>query len=146
MVGKPSSWDPFLRVLKRDWRMSDKVIGKGTQALSLWRWFLSGMKERNPFKGFFKGRCLCHPGKWTATEGGIHYQRELAMLEIIFNNTNYVQSPTGWHPVYTTMWQQFVWSTTSLYANLLSVRSSRGEAPLTLDEVSQQLWQYRENL
>lgn len=43
------------------------------------------------------------------------------------------------------MWQQFVWTTTSLYANLLSVMSSRSEVPLTLGEVAHQIWQCGEN-
>ncbi|KAK4832795.1 hypothetical protein QYF61_025663 [Mycteria americana] len=57
----------------------DKAIGKGAQALSLWRRLLSAMKERSPFKE----DVIYHPGKWTTVEKGIQYLRELAVLEVI---------------------------------------------------------------
>ncbi|KAK4822055.1 hypothetical protein QYF61_008864 [Mycteria americana] len=60
----------------------DKAIGKGAQALSLWRRLLSGVKERYPFK---EG-VMCHPGKWTTMERGIQYLRELAVLEVIYDD------------------------------------------------------------
>ncbi|GAB0180627.1 hypothetical protein GRJ2_000528000 [Grus japonensis] len=60
----------------------DKAIGKKTQALSLWRQLLSGVKERYPFKE----DVICHPGKWTTMERGIQYLRELAMLEVIYDD------------------------------------------------------------
>ncbi|KAK4826926.1 hypothetical protein QYF61_012754 [Mycteria americana] len=60
----------------------DNVIGKGAQALSLWRQLLSGMKERYPFKE----DVICHPGKWTTMERGIQYLRELAVLEVIYDD------------------------------------------------------------
>ena len=47
----------------------DKAIGKKTQALSLWRRLLSGVRERYPFKE----DVVCHPGKWTTMERGIQY-------------------------------------------------------------------------
>ncbi|KAM6033078.1 uncharacterized protein LJ206_001912 [Theristicus caerulescens] len=60
----------------------DKAIGKGAKALSLWRRLLSGVKERYPFKE----DVICHPGKWTTMERGIQYLRELAVLEVIYND------------------------------------------------------------
>ncbi|KAK4813981.1 hypothetical protein QYF61_003814 [Mycteria americana] len=60
----------------------DKAIGKGAQALSLWRRLLSAMKERYPFKE----DVTYHPGKWTTMEKGIQYLRELAMLEGIYGD------------------------------------------------------------
>ncbi|KAK4824465.1 hypothetical protein QYF61_015863 [Mycteria americana] len=60
----------------------DKEIGKGAEALSLWRRLLSGMKERYPFKE----DVIYHPGKWTTTERGVQYLRELAVLEVIYDD------------------------------------------------------------
>ncbi|KAK4817536.1 hypothetical protein QYF61_019454 [Mycteria americana] len=60
----------------------DKATGKGAQALSLWRWLLSGVKERYPFKE----DVICHRVKWTTMERGIQYLRELAMLEVIYSD------------------------------------------------------------
>ena len=60
----------------------DKAIGKGTQALSLWRRLLSSVKERYPFKE----DVICQPGKQTTMERGIQYPRELAMLEVIYDD------------------------------------------------------------
>ncbi|KAK4826605.1 hypothetical protein QYF61_010405 [Mycteria americana] len=51
----------------------DKVIGKGAQALSLWRY---------PFKE----DVIYRPGQWTTMEKGIQYLRELAMLEVIYGH------------------------------------------------------------
>ncbi|KAK4826306.1 hypothetical protein QYF61_007153 [Mycteria americana] len=62
----------------------DKAIGKGAQALSLWRRLLSGVKERYPFKE----DVIRHPGKWTTMETAIQYLRELAMLEVIYGDLN----------------------------------------------------------
>ncbi|GAB0177816.1 hypothetical protein GRJ2_000246900 [Grus japonensis] len=67
-----------------------KAIGKGTQALSLWRRLLSGMRERHPFKE----DVICHPGKWTSMERGIQYPRELAMQEMGYYDPDNTQSPT----------------------------------------------------
>ncbi|GAB0180244.1 hypothetical protein GRJ2_000489700 [Grus japonensis] len=69
----------------------DKVIGKKTQALSLWRQLLSGVKERYPFSE----DDVCWPGKWTTIERGIQYLRELAMQQMIYYNLNNAQLPTS---------------------------------------------------
>ncbi|KAK4816258.1 hypothetical protein QYF61_013892 [Mycteria americana] len=45
---------------------TDKAIGKGEPARSLWTHLLSGMKERYPFKEDI----VCQPGKWTTMERG----------------------------------------------------------------------------
>ncbi|KAK4817115.1 hypothetical protein QYF61_027978 [Mycteria americana] len=60
----------------------DKAIGKGAQVLRLWRQLLSGVKERYPFKE----DVICHPGKWTTMERGIQYLRQLAVLEVIYDD------------------------------------------------------------
>lgn len=54
----------------------DKKIGKGTQVLSLWRRFRSGMNETNAFKE----DAICNPDNWTNMEGGFQYLKELAVL------------------------------------------------------------------
>ncbi|KAK4823095.1 hypothetical protein QYF61_025833 [Mycteria americana] len=63
---------------------TDKAIGKGAQALSLW-----SVKERYPFEE----DVICHPGKWTTMERGIHYLRELAMLEVIYDDLDNDEFP-----------------------------------------------------
>lgn len=61
---------------------SDKVFWKVAQILSLWRWLLSGMKKICPFKE----DVLCHPGKWATMQKGIQYLKELAVLEVIYDD------------------------------------------------------------
>ena len=67
----------------------DKAIGKKTQVLSLWRQILSGVMERCPFKE----DVTCHLGKWTTMERGIQYLRELAVLEVIYNDRKMCSHP-----------------------------------------------------
>ena len=58
------------------------MIGKWTQAFTLWRQLLSDMKERYPFKK----DDVCHLVKRTTMEGGIQYLRALAVLEVIHSD------------------------------------------------------------
>ncbi|PKU32055.1 ubiquitin carboxyl-terminal hydrolase 4 [Limosa lapponica baueri] len=97
----------------------DKVIGKKTQALSLSRQLLSGMRERYPFSE----DVVCHPSKWTTMERGIQYLRDLAMWEMIYYDLDSAQLPRDPDEVQCTrpMWQKFVRSALSLYANSLAV-------------------------
>ncbi|XP_074889985.1 uncharacterized protein LOC142033685 [Buteo buteo] len=67
----------------------DKTIGKGTQAISLWRQLLSSVKERYPFKE----DVICQSSKWTIMERGIQYLRELAVLETIHHDPDNPQLP-----------------------------------------------------
>ncbi|PKU41666.1 ubiquitin carboxyl-terminal hydrolase 4 [Limosa lapponica baueri] len=60
----------------------DKAIGKGAQALSLWRKLLSGVKERYPFEEGI----LYHPCKQITMERSIQYLRELDMLEVVYDD------------------------------------------------------------
>ncbi|KAK4826194.1 hypothetical protein QYF61_006138 [Mycteria americana] len=79
--------------LSREWGI-DKATGKGAQALSLWRRFLSAMKETYPFK---EDVIYCS-SKWRE-ERGIQYLRELAVLEVIYDdldNTQLSQNHTVW--------------------------------------------------
>ena len=84
----------------------DKAIRKGTQALSLWRQLLSSVKERYPFKE----DVICHPGKWTTMERGIQYLRELAVLEVIYNDPDNKQLPADPDEVQCTqpVWRKFL--------------------------------------
>ncbi|XP_010010442.1 PREDICTED: deleted in malignant brain tumors 1 protein-like [Nestor notabilis] len=59
----------------------DKAIGKGAQVLSVWR-VLSGMKEVHPSME----DVICRLGKWTAMEKGTQNLRELAMLEVDYDD------------------------------------------------------------
>ncbi|GAB0209239.1 hypothetical protein GRJ2_003389600 [Grus japonensis] len=70
----------------------DKAIGKKAQALSLWRRFLSSMKERY----LFKEDDVCRPSTWMAMERGIQYLRELAVREMVCydpDNTQLLTNP-----------------------------------------------------
>ena len=68
----------------------DKMIGRGTQVLSLWRRLPLGEKNRYPFKEDI----ICRPGKWTIMERGRKYVRELAGWELIYYDLDNPQSPT----------------------------------------------------
>ncbi|GAB0203945.1 hypothetical protein GRJ2_002860100 [Grus japonensis] len=70
-----------LGCLARD-KAIDKVIGKREGVLSLWRQLLLSVKDRYPFKEELANS----QSKWTTIEGGIQYLRELAMVEVIYNN------------------------------------------------------------
>ncbi|GAB0204503.1 hypothetical protein GRJ2_002915900 [Grus japonensis] len=115
----------------------DKVIGKGTQALSLWRRLLSGVRERYPFKE----DVICHPGKWTTVERGIQYLRELAVWEMVYYDQDNVQLPTDPDEVQCTqpMWWRFVQSAPLSYAKSLAVLAWKDK----VNEVAGQLWQYK---
>lgn len=65
--------------LSRDWG-SDKGIGEWATSRSLWRQLLSSVKDP------LRGDLVRYRGKWTATGGGIQYQRELAMVEVVHSN------------------------------------------------------------
>ncbi|XP_074909170.1 ubiquitin carboxyl-terminal hydrolase 4 isoform X3 [Buteo buteo] len=114
----------------------DKAIGKKTQTLSLWRRLLLGVKERYPFKEDI----TCYPGKWTTMERGIQYLRELAVLEVIYNE----RLPRDPDEVQCTqpMWRKFLRSAPPLYANSLAVVSWKEGEGQTVDEVAGRLQQY----
>ncbi|PKU29737.1 ubiquitin carboxyl-terminal hydrolase 4 [Limosa lapponica baueri] len=122
----------------------DKAIGKKTQALSLWRRLLSGMRERYPFSE----DVVCHPSKWTTMERGIQHLRELVVREMIYHDPNNMQLPTDPDEIQCTrpMWRKFVRSTQSSYANSLAVLEYKGKEGPTVDEVVARLWPYEESL
>lgn len=106
-----------------------KVIGKGTQSLSLWRQLLSAVKETYPFKE----DVVCNPGKWSVMERDIQYLRELAALQMIYFDPNNTQLPTDPGQVQYTpvMWWKFVRSAPSSYANSLAIMQWKDEeAPM----------------
>ncbi|XP_049650026.1 uncharacterized protein LOC126035459 isoform X2 [Accipiter gentilis] len=122
----------------------DKAIGRGTQAISLWRRLLSSVKERYPFKE----DVICQSSKWTTMEKGIQYLRELAVLETIHHDLDNPQLPKDPDEVQCTrpMWRKFVRSAPWSYANALAVTSWKDEEAPTVEEVARQLHQYEENL
>jgi len=68
----------------------DKAFGKKTQAFSLWRRLLSGMREGYPFS-----EDGCYPGKWTTVERGIQYpSRDLAVREMVYYDPDNTQVST----------------------------------------------------
>ncbi|GAB0209526.1 hypothetical protein GRJ2_003418300 [Grus japonensis] len=121
----------------------DKAIGKKAQALSLWRRLLSSGRERYPFSE----DVICQPGKWTTMERGIQYLRELAVQEMVYYDPDNAQLPTDPDEVQCTrpMWQKFVRSAPSSYANSLAVIDWKSEEAPTVDEVAGRLRQYVES-
>ena len=65
---------------------SNKAIDIGTGEevgdFSHWRWHLWSVKDRYHFKEDLANS----QSKWTTTEGGIQYLRELVVLEVIYSN------------------------------------------------------------
>ena len=122
----------------------DKAIGKKTQALSLWRRLLSGVRERYPFKE----DVVCRPGKWTTMEKGIQYLRELAVREMVYYDPDDRQLPTDPDEVQCArpMWRKFVRSAPSSYAHALAVVDWKDEEGPTVDELARRLRQYEESL
>ena len=68
-------------------------------------------------------------------ERGIQYLRELAMLEVIYNDPGNEQLPTDPDEVQCTqpMWQKFLRSVPPLYANSLAVMSWKDGEGQTVD-------------
>ncbi|GAB0208596.1 hypothetical protein GRJ2_003325300 [Grus japonensis] len=89
-----------------------------------------------------------HPGKWTTMERGIQYLRELAVRELVYYDPDNAQLPTDPDEVQCTrpMWQKFVRSAPSSYANSLAVMDWKSEEAPTVDEVAGRLRQYEESL
>ncbi|XP_049650116.1 uncharacterized protein LOC126035501 [Accipiter gentilis] len=81
-------------------------------------------------------------------ERGIQYLRELAVLEVIYNDPENAQSPTDPEEVQCTqpMWQKFLRSAPPTYANSLAVMSWKEGYGPTVDELAVQLWQYEGSL
>ncbi|PKU33849.1 ubiquitin carboxyl-terminal hydrolase 4 [Limosa lapponica baueri] len=122
----------------------DKAIGKKTQALSLWRQLLSGVRERYPFSE----DVVCHPSKWTTMEKGIQYLGELAMQDVIYHDLDDAQVPTDPDEIQCTgpTWWMFVRSAPLPYANSLAVMEWKGREGPMADEVAGRLRQYEESL
>ncbi|KAM6093162.1 uncharacterized protein LJ206_005960 [Theristicus caerulescens] len=98
------------------------------------------MKERYPFTE----DVICHPGKRTTTERGSQYLRELAVLEVIYDDLDNEQLSKDPDKVRCTqtMWWKFVWSAPSLYANSLAILTWKDEEAPTVDKAASQLWEY----
>ncbi|PKU29305.1 ubiquitin carboxyl-terminal hydrolase 4 [Limosa lapponica baueri] len=122
----------------------DTVIRKKTQALSLWRRLLSGMRERYPLSE----DVVCHPSKWTTMERGIQYLRELAVRKMIYHDLDNAQLPTDPDEIQCTrpMWRKFVQSAPLTHANSLAVMEWKGEEGPMVNEVAARLQQYEESL
>ncbi|KAK4821074.1 hypothetical protein QYF61_012416 [Mycteria americana] len=87
-------------------------------------------------------------GKWTTTERGIQYLRELAMLEVTYDDLDNKQLLKDPDEVKCTqhVWQKFVQSTPSSYANSLAVMTWKGGEGQTADELAGKLQQYKKCL
>ncbi|KAK4806889.1 hypothetical protein QYF61_012610 [Mycteria americana] len=122
----------------------DKAIGKGAQALSLWRRLLSAMKERYPFKE----DVVYRPGKWTTMEKSIQYLRELAMLGVTYGDLDNEQLSKDPDEVQCTRptWQKLVRSAPPSCASSLAILTWKDEEGPTVDEVASQLREYEESI
>ncbi|KAK4822911.1 hypothetical protein QYF61_023274 [Mycteria americana] len=60
----------------------ERGIGKEAAICSLWRWLLSSVRARYPFKEDL----VNYPGKWTTVDEDIRYLRELIVLEVIYSD------------------------------------------------------------
>nr|XP_010300733.1 PREDICTED: uncharacterized protein LOC104635577 [Balearica regulorum gibbericeps] len=70
------------------------------------------------------------------------------MQEMVYYDPDNTQLPTDPDEVQCTqaMWRKFVWSAPSSYVNSLAVMDWKGKEAPTVDEVADQLWQYKESL
>ncbi|XP_062465251.1 E3 ubiquitin-protein ligase AMFR isoform X1 [Pezoporus occidentalis] len=119
----------------------DKSIGRGAQVFSLWSRLLSSVKEQYPFK-----EDVCHTVRWTSVERGIQYLRELAVLEVIYDDNEKLSKDPDEVRCTRYMWQKFVQSIPSLYADLLAVMMWKDGEGQTVDELAGQLWRYEAGL
>lgn len=69
-----------LELLSRE-RSIDKAIWKETQAITLWRRYVSAVKEKYPFMEDL----VCFLGVWSTMEKGMQHLRESAVLEVTYN-------------------------------------------------------------
>jgi len=125
-------------------RVIDKVIGRGAQALSLWRRLLAAVRERYPHKEDI----VYQIGKWTTIDKGLQHLRELAVREMIYSDLDNAQTPQDPDEVQctTSMWRKFVRSAPPAHASTLaSINWDEGRGP-TLYDMSCQLQKYEDNL
>ncbi|KAK4819027.1 hypothetical protein QYF61_024181 [Mycteria americana] len=111
-------------------------------------WNLTPEQVQNPEKLVkYLEKVCCHPGKWTTVERGIQYLKELAMLEVIYDDLDNEQLSKDPDEVKRTqpMWQKLVWSAPALYASSLAVMTWKDGEGQTVDELAGQLWQYEES-
>jgi len=96
----------------------------------------------------FKEDVMCHPGKWTTMERGIQYFRELAVLEVIYDDLNNEQLSKDPDEVKSTrpMWWKFVQSKSSSYVSSLAVMTWKDSKEQTVDELVGQLWQLKKRI
>ncbi|KAK4811037.1 hypothetical protein QYF61_015741 [Mycteria americana] len=122
----------------------DKAIGKGEPARSLWRRLLSAIRERYPFKE----DVVYRSGKWTTMEKGIQYQRELAVLEVIYGDLNDVRSPIDPDEVQCTrpMWRKLVRNAPPSCANSLAILTWKDPDGPTVNEAASNLREYEESI
>lgn len=81
-------------------------------------------------------------------ERRIWYLRELAMLEVIYDDLDNKQlSKDPDEVMYTQpMWQKFVWSAPSLYANSMAIMAWKEGQGQKVNDLTGQLCQYKESL
>ncbi|KAJ7416688.1 hypothetical protein BTVI_34979 [Pitangus sulphuratus] len=66
----------------------DKLIADKKTVCSLWVRLVTSVKKKYPSREYL----TWYPRKWTKAEGTIQYLRELAMLELIYDNNNQYNS------------------------------------------------------
>uniref|UniRef100_A0A663E8Z5 RNase H type-1 domain-containing protein n=1 Tax=Aquila chrysaetos chrysaetos TaxID=223781 RepID=A0A663E8Z5_AQUCH len=103
--------------LARNWGIK-RGIGKEAETCRLWRWLLSSVKARYPFKEDL----VNSPRKWTTAYEGIQYLRELAVLEVIYSDLDNDEVSKDAEDVLCTqaMWRKVIQSAPSSYSNRLA--------------------------
>ncbi|PKU44225.1 ubiquitin carboxyl-terminal hydrolase 4 [Limosa lapponica baueri] len=117
----------------------DKVVGKRTQTLNLWRRLLLAVKAKYPLME----DTICHSGKWAIMDRNIQYLRELALQELIYHDLGDPQPTTDLDEVQCIplIQRKFL----RQVSTLTPTRWGDKEAP-TVDAVASQLQKYEENL
>ena len=120
----------------------DKAIGGKKETQSLWMQILSAVKSRYPFKGDI----VCRSNKWTTTEKGIKYLREMAVQEIIHSNPQTIVDPDEAPSTRPLLWK-FLQSAPSTYAHSLAIFTLvQKDRAVTVGEVANKLRQLEDSI
>ncbi|GAB0209721.1 hypothetical protein GRJ2_003437800 [Grus japonensis] len=122
----------------------ERGIGKEAAICSLWRWLLSSVRARYPFKEDL----VNSPGKWTTADEGIQYLRELAVLEVIYSDLDDEEVSKDPENVLCTRatWRKVIQSAPASYSNSLAAMYCPDMDTPTVEKVSSWLQNFEENL
>ncbi|KAJ7415466.1 hypothetical protein BTVI_38047 [Pitangus sulphuratus] len=124
-------------------RVIEQEIGREKKSCSLWLRILDVVRE----KYLFKEDLVSSPRRWTTTEEGIQYLRELTMLEIIHCNPEYYHwlDPES-IPCTQPMWKKVIKGAPASYVNCLITIYDPKTIELTVDTMCAWIRSIAENL